>query len=386
MRQRPLRIEGRTYFQQKYAAKQETRRYHGEHISKRQWENIFKHSLHSVVPMNPRVLAGSDGSEQAMGRGSGLDLAPPGPRAGPGLAGAAARQGEGVMRVPYMNQMWAPMERRLDMAVFRAMFASSARQARQFVTHGFVNVNGKKMKHPGYMLNPGDMFSVDPEQVLFATGKAKDYEVKEKKGKAHVERLKNPGAAAAAGGEGATADAKEEGKVEGAEEVKTEGEAKKEGEVESVATTPPASPDAAPPATTTEAAAAATPTPPAESTSPATTTPADPTTTAVDTSVPTTTSTTSTTSSSTSDDTSSDHKKPDPLNPFDPTKPYLTPWSPRDFLSPFAFIPRYLEVNFNICHAVYLRHPVARPGATEVPSPFGHETQQLAFHWFLRRR
>lgn len=66
--------------------------------------------------------------------------------------------------------------------------------------------------------------------------------------------------------------------------------------------------------------------------------------------------------------------------------PYATPWRPRDYMSAFAFIPRYLEVNQNICAAVYLRHPVARPGLAEVPTPFGIETGQLAFNWYLRRR
>ncbi|KAF8438750.1 hypothetical protein BGX38DRAFT_1144877 [Terfezia claveryi] len=400
MRQRPLRIEGRTYFQQKYAAKQETRRYHGEHLTKRQWQNIFRHSLHSVVPMNVRVLAGNDGSEQAMGRGSGLDLLSPGRGGGGGVGrgrvGDVGLGGGGlqVLKVPYMNQMWAPMERRLDMAVFRAMFASSARQARQFVVHGFVCVNGKRMKHPGYMLNPGDMFSVEPEQVLFATGKSKDYLQVKRKVKDYVARKEG-------GGEGEAAE-----KEESTEGKEAEAEAKE-----------PESPDATvDTATNTTGATTSTNTTPADLQSP------DPTSTSTPDSKPkpnesgadsesgldsesptnpdTTTTTTTTTTpadlqspdpTSTSTSTTTPESKPkpektDPHNPLDPSKPYLTPWQPRDYLSPFAFIPRYLEVNFTICHAVYLRHPVARPGATEVPSPFGPDTQQLAFHWFLRRR
>lgn len=74
------------------------------------------------------------------------------------------------------------------------------------------------------------------------------------------------------------------------------------------------------------------------------------------------------------------------LGSVDPSKPYATPWRPRDFMSAFAFIPRYLEVNPKICSAVYLRHPVARPGLTEVPTPFPGDIQQLAFTWYLRRR
>jgi ribosomal protein S4 len=73
-------------------------------------------------------------------------------------------------------------------------------------------------------------------------------------------------------------------------------------------------------------------------------------------------------------------------NKRDASAPYATPWRPRDYMSAFAFIPRYLEVNQNICAAVYLRHPVARPGLAEVPTPFHLETGQLAFNWYLRRR
>lgn len=73
-------------------------------------------------------------------------------------------------------------------------------------------------------------------------------------------------------------------------------------------------------------------------------------------------------------------------NPIDPSKPYATPWRPREFLSAFAFIPRYLEVHHKVCSAVYLRHPVARPGLGEVPTPYTIEQNGLAFNWYLRRR
>jgi hypothetical protein len=73
-------------------------------------------------------------------------------------------------------------------------------------------------------------------------------------------------------------------------------------------------------------------------------------------------------------------------NPIDSSKPYATPWRPREYMSAFAFIPRYLEVNHNVCAAVYLRHPVARPGVSEVPTPFGESVGTAAFTWYLRRR
>ena len=43
-----------------------------------------------------------------------------------------------------------PLERRLDTAIFRALFASSTRMARQFVVHGHVKVNGKVVSSVRY--------------------------------------------------------------------------------------------------------------------------------------------------------------------------------------------------------------------------------------------
>ena len=93
---------------------------------------MFRPTIRSVVSMDYAYLARSDGAEQALGRGSGLDLAP----------GSNEKR---VPRTPYMNMVYAPLERRLDTAIFRALFASSTRQARQFVVHGDVKVNGKKV-------------------------------------------------------------------------------------------------------------------------------------------------------------------------------------------------------------------------------------------------
>ncbi len=75
----------------------------------------------------------------------------------------------------------------------------------------------------------------------------------------------------------------------------------------------------------------------------------------------------------------------DEHNPYDSSKPYATPWRPREWMAPWAFIPRYLEVNQRICAAVYLRHPVARPGLSEVPTPFPIPISQLAFIWYQQR-
>ena len=77
-------------------------------------------------------MASDDGSSMSKGRGSGIES---------GKYKPFERT-----TTPYMQMAFAPQERRLDIAVFRALFASSARQARQMVVHGAVKVNGKKVR------------------------------------------------------------------------------------------------------------------------------------------------------------------------------------------------------------------------------------------------
>lgn len=127
-----------TYYQQKWSAKSATRAYHGEQIREGQWERMFTPRLNAVVPMDHRYLAEHDGSELAAGRGSGLEVE----LDHKGREEAAEERRKYM--TPYMHMTYAPIERRLDMAIFRALFASSARQARQFVIHNKVKVNGKK--------------------------------------------------------------------------------------------------------------------------------------------------------------------------------------------------------------------------------------------------
>jgi small subunit ribosomal protein S4 len=49
------------------------------------------------------------------------------------------------------------LEMRIDNVVFRAGFASSRNQARQFVRHGHVDVNGKRVTIPSHTLRKGDV-------------------------------------------------------------------------------------------------------------------------------------------------------------------------------------------------------------------------------------
>jgi small subunit ribosomal protein S4 len=49
------------------------------------------------------------------------------------------------------------LERRLDNVVFRLGMAASRREGRQIVAHGHVNVNGRKVSIPSYIVKVGDM-------------------------------------------------------------------------------------------------------------------------------------------------------------------------------------------------------------------------------------
>lgn len=412
------------------------RSYHNPDVREGTWTRMFDRRLPAVVPMDHRYLAAKDGSEMSTGRGSGADKEPEqfNPR-------ERQAQNRGPEITPYMHMTFHPLERRLDTAIFRALFASSTRQARQFVIHGSVKVNGKKMIYPGYQLNPGDMFQVDPDRVLFATGARKmkadsplsNQDVRRKmeereamrKRKEREEEDRAVGAIeeakdveseagagtleaeAAEGEEGADAKVKKArkelkrlmerakiilddskrdlsgkrqqelrgftravktafSKIRGKEESVTQETVEGlETALAEILTKVPQDAAAAAEASNAEA---------------------------------------SSEKQASSNPQMQDKTKIDAYrarkdaellhaaleraraNPVDTSKPYATPWQPRDYMSAFAFIPRYLEVNQNICSAVYLRHPVARPGLAEVPTPFSAETMGLGFNWYLRRR
>lgn len=358
-----------------------------------------------------------------------------------------------------MGMTFWPLERRLDTAIFRAMFASSVRTARQFVVHGHVKVNGKKIKYPGYLLNPGDMFSVDPELVMLSTGmpnsaskqkyvynnppldapenfpsiKNKDKRAearRQKQDQQEANALKASSEAAqsqtvVAEGESAAATAAEApsepvststattAAVEGEEtEAMSANKLKSRlKDIESRITTYLRSPlgkgyvfrtrrskrihalrelrrqvreaiKNAAESTDPAAAADATTLKPLSNKLERASTQQN----AILSHLETHNSLSSPKSKSTTPP--QDHLtllKSWP-NARQQDKPYLTPWLPRNWMSAFAFIPRYLEVNQNVCSAVYLRHPVARPGVAEVPGPYGAEMGLLAYQWYLRRR
>lgn len=55
------------------------------------------------------------------------------------------------------------LERRLDNVLCRGGLATSRGQARQFITHGHIVINGKKVDLPGYLVKQGEIVRVCPK-------------------------------------------------------------------------------------------------------------------------------------------------------------------------------------------------------------------------------
>ena len=55
------------------------------------------------------------------------------------------------------------LELRLDNVAYRAGWGASRAQARQFVRHGHIQVNGKRVTIPSYQVRKGDVVSVGPK-------------------------------------------------------------------------------------------------------------------------------------------------------------------------------------------------------------------------------
>jgi small subunit ribosomal protein S4 len=77
---------------------------------------------------------------------------------------------ERALRMPGVTgeNMIALLESRLDNVVYRMHFAASRAQARQFVTHGHILVNGKRVDIPSYEVQPGDTVEVQEKSRKLA--------------------------------------------------------------------------------------------------------------------------------------------------------------------------------------------------------------------------
>ncbi|KAI0073846.1 alpha-L RNA-binding motif-containing protein [Panus rudis PR-1116 ss-1] len=77
-----------------------------------------------------------------------------------------------------------------------------------------------------------------------------------------------------------------------------------------------------------------------------------------------------------------------PSRPWKKALEGLTPFHLPPYASPFIFIPAYLETSFKTCSVIYLRHPTARPGYSEIPTPYDADgyVVRFAWEWYTRVR
>ncbi len=73
------------------------------------------------------------------------------------------------------------LETRLDNAVYRLGMASTRQAARQIVSHGHINVNGKRNTIPSYSLSIGDTVAIRENSKKKALFKNIDEKIKEQK-------------------------------------------------------------------------------------------------------------------------------------------------------------------------------------------------------------
>jgi len=79
-------------------------------------------------------------------------------------AGQLARYFDASRRRPGATgeELLRQLEQRLDNVVYRLGFAGTRAQARQFVSHGHVLVNGERVNRSSYEVRPGETISIKP--------------------------------------------------------------------------------------------------------------------------------------------------------------------------------------------------------------------------------
>lgn len=438
-----ISFQTKNLYQQKWTAKQETRAYHGEHLTESRLQTNFSQKLESVAQLD------------------------------------ASLRGETSETTPVLLQTYAVLEKRLDFALFRAMFASSVRQARQFILHGNVYVNDLKITQPGYQLKPGDVFHCNPEKALLALGTTKPSlknsvqvtKVQIIKWNEYVKRAKaNPRQVweeqkernwnKRLTDEDKLAIRSKALKINAAIDAEMLAKQKEVTNLQILSTvlslglkTEQVSIDTFTPYFTKETAKYAVDlynkaiavkdlTPEALQGKTTASSLVDPVSAVFAKWENTDRSAAEKKESSTIkqilaslknnhlEDIRSSHevKKVDPESneipyssdwadhlkmhsipdfkqilekehtakidlPFqkglfgreDNKKPYFTPWKLRPFMAPFAILPSHIEISFETCHAVYMRDPVAYPGYSEVISPFALPVHERAYMWYVNR-
>ena len=76
------------------------------------------------------------------------------------IAYAKAKKGEGQAH----EKLFRNLEQRLDSLVFHSGFAPSIFSAKQFVTHGHILVDGKRIDRSSYVVKEGQVISINAEK------------------------------------------------------------------------------------------------------------------------------------------------------------------------------------------------------------------------------
>ncbi len=83
-------------------------------------------------------------------------------------AGQLARYFDASRRRPEATgeELLRQLEQRLDNVVYRLGFAGTRAQARQFVSHGHVLVNGERVNRSSYEVRPGEAISIKRDSAI----------------------------------------------------------------------------------------------------------------------------------------------------------------------------------------------------------------------------
>ncbi|KAI0031329.1 hypothetical protein K488DRAFT_52337 [Vararia minispora EC-137] len=261
----------KTLFQQRWLSKKLLRAYHGDFVNEKAFKRWYlPRMLPDVRPVRPLVYKDEIGT--FAGNAKTTDAQDKLRR--------EAEDGKETELAPVGSLMLTEIERRLDVLIHRACLASSVYDARRFIVHGYVYLNGIKHQDANTRLAPGDMVSVDPVMIrwLHRTGRDRSEAAPAFKPKTEEFETKLP---------------------HGLYLAKIHGGGRR-------------------------------------------------------------------------------HRGMRWSNTCN-----LPEWC-----SPFLFIPAYLEVSFQTCSFVYVRHPTARPSYSEIPTPFDADGEivRLAWEWYAKRR
>jgi small subunit ribosomal protein S4 len=80
--------------------------------------------------------------------------------AAPRRPGGLADRSRGAERTG--DELLRLLELRLDNVVFRLGFAATRAQARQFISHGHITVDGRRVDIPSYEVSPGQTIALRP--------------------------------------------------------------------------------------------------------------------------------------------------------------------------------------------------------------------------------